>query len=111
MSSNNQSIHTDTSGDPSQAAIKEAINPIVQGDKNNSNKPDSNGHKSQPQKRNMPFYTHCNVLGHTFEKCYKIHGYPPGYNKNYKGKEVTTNQIQTNNEGGTSYNDSSTLMP
>ena len=30
-------------------------------------------------KKERPFCTHCNVLGHTIEKCYKLHGYPLGY--------------------------------
>ena len=29
--------------------------------------------------------SHCNVSGHTVEKCYKLHGYPPGH-KLYKGR-------------------------
>ncbi|GAB4848580.1 hypothetical protein Ancab_040146 [Ancistrocladus abbreviatus] len=28
---------------------------------------------------------HCKMTGHTMEKCYKLHGYPPGH-KLYKGK-------------------------
>ena len=31
------------------------------------------------QKKERSFYTHCNFPGHTIEKCYKIHGYPPRY--------------------------------
>ena len=30
-------------------------------------------------KKERPLYTHCNMLGHTIVKCYKLHGYPPGY--------------------------------
>jgi hypothetical protein len=26
-----------------------------------------------------PIYSHCNLNGHTMEKCYKLHGYPPGH--------------------------------
>ncbi|MED6118819.1 hypothetical protein PIB30_006315 [Stylosanthes scabra] len=25
--------------------------------------------------------THCGILGHSVDKCYKIHGYPPNYGK------------------------------
>ncbi|KAL5561318.1 hypothetical protein UlMin_031065 [Ulmus minor] len=35
-------------------------------------------------KKDKPFCTHCGMLGHTVDKCYKIHGYPPGYKP--KGK-------------------------
>ncbi|XP_042967430.1 uncharacterized protein LOC122300680 [Carya illinoinensis] len=26
-----------------------------------------------------PMCSHCGIVGHTKEKCYKLHGYPPGY--------------------------------
>nr|XP_023874308.1 uncharacterized protein LOC111986850 [Quercus suber] len=29
--------------------------------------------------KERPICSHCGLLGHTVEKCYKIHGYPPGY--------------------------------
>ena len=31
------------------------------------------------QKKERPFCTHCNFHGHTIDRCYKLHGYPPGY--------------------------------
>ena len=30
-------------------------------------------------KKDRPLCSHCNILGHTIDKCYKLHGYPPGY--------------------------------
>uniref|UniRef100_A0A2N9EJE2 CCHC-type domain-containing protein n=1 Tax=Fagus sylvatica TaxID=28930 RepID=A0A2N9EJE2_FAGSY len=30
-------------------------------------------------KKERPICSHCGITGHTVEKCYKIHGYPPGY--------------------------------
>ena len=41
-------------------------------------------------KRERPLCTHCNMLGHTIDKCYKLHGYPPGYKP--KGKS-NDNQV------------------
>ncbi|XP_023887752.2 uncharacterized protein LOC111999870 [Quercus suber] len=39
--------------------------------------------------------THCNMAGHTIEKCYKLHGYPPGYKP--KGKPIANaNQASFN---------------
>ena len=29
--------------------------------------------------KERPLCTHCGKLGHTVEKCYKLHGFPPGY--------------------------------
>ena len=37
----------------------------------------NNGHKGRKKER--PLCTHYNSLGHTIDRCYKLHGYPPGY--------------------------------
>ena len=42
-------------------------------------------------KRERPICSHCGILGHVVDKCYKIHGYPHGYKK--KGKGHSTNQV------------------
>lgn len=37
--------------------------------------------------RRQYFCDHCKVLGHSIQRCFKVHGYPPGhilYNKNRK---------------------------
>ena len=31
------------------------------------------------QQKGRPFCTHCKKHGHSIERCYKLHGYPPGY--------------------------------
>ncbi|XP_019150950.1 PREDICTED: uncharacterized protein LOC109147748 [Ipomoea nil] len=36
--------------------------------------------------KNVPKCTYCNMTGHTVEKCYKKHGYPPGWIPGYKAK-------------------------
>ncbi|XP_010525446.1 PREDICTED: uncharacterized protein LOC104803241 isoform X2 [Tarenaya hassleriana] len=41
-------------------------------------------HQKQKQK---PLCTHCGMYGHTVNKCYKLHGYPPGYKFNSKTSE------------------------
>ena len=57
--------------------------------KGNSNWNKGNG------KKERPFCTHYNMLGHTIEKCYKLHGYPLGYKP--KGKStVNANQVSFN---------------
>lgn len=45
---------------------------------NPSRKSPNQSHKSS----NRPYCTHCNFQGHTVDKCYKLHGYPPGYKSN-----------------------------
>jgi len=37
--------------------------------------------KGKPTRKDKPFCSHCNIHGHTKEKCFKIHGYPPSFNK------------------------------
>ncbi|GMI69096.1 hypothetical protein HRI_000578900 [Hibiscus trionum] len=34
---------------------------------------------SYSQKKSRPQCSHCNLMGHTKEKCYRLHGFPPGY--------------------------------
>ena len=43
-------------------------------------------------KKDHPLCTHYNFHGHTIEKCYKIHGYPPGYKSKQKFNSVAANQ-------------------
>jgi hypothetical protein len=33
----------------------------------------------QYNRKEKPVCTHCGFIGHTVDKCYKLHGYPPGY--------------------------------
>ncbi|XP_075648679.1 uncharacterized protein LOC142619466 [Castanea sativa] len=51
----------------------------------------NSGSKGGP-KKDRPLCTHCNMLGHMVDKCYKLHGYPPGYK--HKGKiNASANQV------------------
>lgn len=34
---------------------------------------------NQFKKKDRPMCSHCGLLGHTIDQCFKIHGYPPGY--------------------------------
>ena len=38
-------------------------------------------------KSSRPQCTHCGILGHMVDKCYKLHGYPPGYKFKNKGQQ------------------------
>uniref|UniRef100_A0A803PQS3 Reverse transcriptase Ty1/copia-type domain-containing protein n=1 Tax=Cannabis sativa TaxID=3483 RepID=A0A803PQS3_CANSA len=82
-----------------------------QGEKTTSKLESQGPPKTHPPKRGRPFCTHCNMHRHTIEKCYKIHGYPPGYNKNGKTKEAATNQFQTSNIDCSTSNESNTMLP
>ncbi|KAL5555896.1 hypothetical protein UlMin_038132 [Ulmus minor] len=39
----------------------------------------SSNYNSYKSKNDKPYCTHCGMLGHTIEKCHKVHDYPPGY--------------------------------
>uniref|UniRef100_A0A2N9FUM9 Reverse transcriptase Ty1/copia-type domain-containing protein n=1 Tax=Fagus sylvatica TaxID=28930 RepID=A0A2N9FUM9_FAGSY len=53
--------------------------------------------KQNFQKRDKPTCTYCGFIGHTVDKCYKVHGYPPGYRT--KGKGPMANQVTHNTPG------------
>ncbi|CAI8619394.1 unnamed protein product [Vicia faba] len=42
---------------------------------------DSHGSKSRNGRKDRPSCSHCGVLGHIKDKCFKLHGYPPGFKK------------------------------
>ncbi|XP_019170460.1 PREDICTED: uncharacterized protein LOC109166032 [Ipomoea nil] len=48
-----------------------------------------------PNQKQKPVCSFCGYTGHTIEKCYKKHGYPPGWKPRNKGVG-TVNQVQSN---------------
>lgn len=38
--------------------------------------------------------THCNIKGHVVERCYKLHGYPPGYKFRSSTPDVSASSAQ-----------------
>jgi hypothetical protein len=61
---------------------------------------------SKPQgftRKERPLCTHCGLLGHTIEKCYKLHGYPPGY-KFTKGKPLPLLRSKCSDDASSSVN-------
>ncbi|XP_062104037.1 uncharacterized protein LOC133815186 [Humulus lupulus] len=81
-----QSTQSDSTSNPSMACAFSGL-------KNNPSKLDSGQYKQYPPCKNRPFFSHCNIHGHTIEKCYKIHGYPPGYNKPRNNTPAAANQL------------------
>ncbi|XP_013614046.1 PREDICTED: uncharacterized protein LOC106320224 [Brassica oleracea var. oleracea] len=52
-----------------------------------------------------PMCTHCGKAGHTIQKCFKLHGYPPGYraygsyhNKNVSQSKNVQSQLKYQNQ-------------
>lgn len=56
----------------------------------NANTKPNSGNKYE-NKKEMPICSHCGIQGHIIDKCYKLHGYPPGYKP--KGKSSSANQV------------------
>ncbi|KAF8408467.1 hypothetical protein HHK36_007621 [Tetracentron sinense] len=50
--------------------------------------------KAPQNRKDRPTCSHYGITGHTIKKCYKLHGFPPGYKFN-KGKNIshTANQV------------------
>ncbi|XP_010552464.2 PREDICTED: uncharacterized protein LOC104822813 [Tarenaya hassleriana] len=46
------------------------------------------GNQLRPKQK--PLCTHCGMYGHTVNKCYKLHGYPPGYRSNQRISDTKT---------------------
>ena len=49
----------------------------------------SSGYNSKGKER--PLCTNCGKLGHAMDKCYKLHGFPPGYK--FKNKTTMAHQV------------------
>lgn len=73
---------------PIAFAAKANQNNKVQTINNNFNRRFNNSNKEKP------FCTHCKLQGHTVEKCYKHHWYPPGYKPKARSNHV--NVVVTN---------------
>ena len=43
----------------------------------------SSNYNSYKGNHDKPISTHCGFLRHTIDKCYEIHGYPPGYKRKF----------------------------
>jgi len=50
-------------------------------------------HNRSLASRRPLFCDHCKMSGHTVQKCYKTHGYPPGH-RLYRGKRVAASMTQ-----------------
>ena len=46
-------------------------------------------------KKDWPTCSHCGILGHTVDKCYKLYGYPPGYKFKSKNPHAKAQANQT----------------
>ena len=48
------------------------------------------GSKTFKKAKEKPTCSHCGLRGHTMGKCYKLHGYPPGYKTKPRANQVSS---------------------
>jgi len=69
----------------------------------------------QPYRKEKPICTHCGVPGHTADKCYRLHGFPPGFKftKNIKKSALShsANHVQEADTNSVSSTDSHHAVP
>uniref|UniRef100_A0A2N9HI29 Retrotransposon Copia-like N-terminal domain-containing protein n=1 Tax=Fagus sylvatica TaxID=28930 RepID=A0A2N9HI29_FAGSY len=51
------------------------------------------GGKGKFIKKERPLCSHCGITGHTVDKCYKLHGYPPGFFEPFIATNVQPNYM------------------
>ncbi|XP_061368074.1 uncharacterized protein LOC133311079 [Gastrolobium bilobum] len=56
-----------------------------------------------PGKPRRPFCTHCSMTGHTIEKCFHLHGYPPGFKGRMKNNPGQGNTGFNSGHNSTAY--------
>jgi hypothetical protein len=49
-------------------------------------------------RKEKPVCTNCGITGHTVDKCYKLHGYPPGYKFTKKPSSSVHSVVQSQEE-------------
>lgn len=74
---------------PDAAALATKHNPSTRGRR-------EYGEKKNDFKRERPKCDHCGWVGHTIEKCYHIHGFPPDHPRSQKtNSKSSANQISS----------------
>jgi hypothetical protein len=62
-----------------------------------ANSSNSSRGKGYSKGKDRPVCSHCGITGHTMEKCYRLHGFPPGFQFN-KGKNAPSAANQVSSE-------------
>ncbi|XP_010480762.1 PREDICTED: uncharacterized protein LOC104759554 [Camelina sativa] len=65
----------------------------------------SGAYSSYRPRGNRPLCTHCDQMGHTVQKCYRLHGYPPGY------KHYNNNNGRNNGGNNSGYRPTNSFAP
>ncbi|KAJ8632609.1 hypothetical protein MRB53_025945 [Persea americana] len=62
--------------------------------------------RNQGQRRERPTCRHCGKLGHTIDKCFILHGFPPGHRLHKNSRTPSANQVFTKDK-----NDEKSSLP
>ncbi|KAF5783598.1 putative RNA-directed DNA polymerase [Helianthus annuus] len=54
--------------------------------------------------------SHCNMLGHTVDRCYEVIGYPPGFRKRPGGQSYRSNVSNNNNKSNSTVGSSNSVV-
>ncbi|XP_042977276.1 uncharacterized protein LOC122308156 [Carya illinoinensis] len=58
--------------------------------------------KQSGSRKDRPICSHCGYTGHTSDKCYRIHGFPPGFKSKkfnvHSANQVSSSTVQESNE-------------
>ncbi|KAA8531693.1 hypothetical protein F0562_006590 [Nyssa sinensis] len=98
-----QQMRTNPSSDSSNSigtmAFAVKIDVAKSGGSGSQNSQNSNSSASKNQKRDRPYCTHCKILGHTVDRCNKIHVYPPRYKfRSNNNSNVAAHQVSTSDD-------------
>ena len=69
----------------------------------------SSSHGSNYKGEDRPICSHCGLKGHTVDKCYRVHDFPPGYRNRGKGQAHQAAAVMVLNQSSISENSSLTL--
>nr|XP_023886309.1 uncharacterized protein LOC111998447 [Quercus suber] len=69
----------------------------------------SSSHGSNYKGEDWPICSHCGLKGHTVDKCYRVHDFPPGYRNRGKGQAHQDAAIMVPNQSSISENSTLTL--
>ncbi|GKD71431.1 ribonuclease H-like domain-containing protein [Tanacetum coccineum] len=95
-------------GSSSHSALKTGNSTFVARPNTRNNNWNNNNNNNQSRRLNMPnlVCTHCNMNGHTADRCFELVGYPPNFKKNrnngFNRNTASSNVVSGNKDHSTS---------
>ncbi|KAL5569594.1 hypothetical protein UlMin_026169 [Ulmus minor] len=91
---------SDSSNPTGTMAFAVKTNVTKSGGSGSQNSQNFTSNASKNKKRERPYCTHCKIHEHTMDRCYKFHGYPPGYKfrSNNNSNAAAAHQVSTSDD-------------